>query len=311
MDRLLITGVDGVVGANLAAVLAERCQVLGICHRQNLSIENAQTVCAESHDHANLAQLVSEFGPQWMIHCGLFSAGSWDLPQTFDAAICQREARTVKRLAELSAAAGSHLTVISTDAIFAGPWMFHDEASATAISARAAQVKAVESALDGAEALLLRTHAYGWSPFKDQSQLAERLWRSISTGTELAADGRRYATPILATDLAELIERAYSVKLQGLYHITGAERTSAHRFALQMANAFGLPSPRIMPVSCLEPTTPDAHEETSLNSRRARRALEMSMPLLYEGLSRFAQQAENGWRDRWRAGSSTFQSQAA
>ena len=40
--------------------------------------------------------------------------------------------------------------------------------------------------------------------------------------------------------------------------------------------------------------------ETSLCSRRARRALELSLPLLREGLQRFSVQAENGWRDQLR-----------
>ncbi len=85
--------------------------------------------------------------------------------------------------------------------------------------------------------------------------------------------------------------------------MSGAERTSPYRFARELAVACGLEF-RVQPVECGDADSQcDGWEgETSMNSRRARRALETSMPLLREGLGRFAQQAEDGYRDRLGSG---------
>jgi hypothetical protein len=52
-------------------------------------------------------------------------------------------------------------------------------------------------------------------------------------------------------------------------------------------------------------------DETSLNTYRARRELESPLPLLREGLARFAEQAANGFRDRLAGQGVLVQSQAA
>src|SRR5262249_37063394 len=125
--------------------------------------------------------------------------------------------------------------------------------------------------------------------------------RGLSEAHPPAVDGVRYATPILATDLAELLEKAFELNLHGLYHITGAERTNAHRFVNELAAALGLDGMRLTTAPPGAQASADACE-TSLNTRQARRDLAHAMPLLREGLERFAAQAVNGYVDRLRAG---------
>jgi dTDP-4-dehydrorhamnose reductase len=195
----------------------------------------------------------------------------------------------------------ARLTVISSDVVFAGPRMFHEETSVPGnASARAAQVRAMEEALAPTRALVVRTHAYGWSPIEAHAGFAQRAFEALSASNPLTADGRRHATPILATDLADLLLRAYERRLHGLYHLAGAERASPFRFISELATAFGIRFPQNHAHAM--PATIDAwDDETSLTSRRARRALEMTTPMLRDGLSRFAEQHHNGWRDRCRA----------
>ena len=240
-----------------------------------------------------------EWQPQWIVHCGPLSCSSWD--STAVSLPAAQEPQVVAQWARLASDLAARLTVISSDVVFAGPRMFHEESSPpTSPSPRAAQVRGMERALESTGALVVRTHVYGWSPLEAHAGFSERACEALSSGISWPADGRRHATPILATDLAELLLRAYEIRLQGLYHLAGAERTSPTGFVSELAATLGLQSPLI------RGETPGAlstawHDETSLNSKRARRALEMSTPMLREGLDRFAEQAHNGWRDRCRA----------
>ena len=43
-------------------------------------------------------------------------------------------------------------------------------------------------------------------------------------------------------------------------------------------------------------------DETSLNTRAAREALGVALPMLREGMNRLAEQAENGYRERIQSG---------
>lgn len=306
MERILITGVDYALGANLALELADRAEVMGLYGRQAVVCPGIDTAAWDGNDLPAFASICGAWQPRWIVHCGPLSAASWDSADSAQGAT--REPQMAAELAEIAHESGARLTVISSDVVFSGPRMFHEETFAAHNSSpRAMLTKNMERALEGSGALVVRTHAFGWSPVAAHAGFAEQAAQSLVDGGAPVADGRQYATPILASDLADLLWRAYELRLSGLYHLAGAERTSSFRFVSELAAAFGIQRPAgSSRVSQLDNAW---HEETSLNSRRARRVLERATPLLGEGLRRFAEQAENGWRDRWRLGGSMVRRQ--
>ncbi len=298
MERLLVTGIDGLVGMNLALKLAEHYETLGLYTRHVVDSPHMQCAWWHADAPAALHVLARDWRPQWIIHCGPLSASNWDPPPCDPLAVA--EPHIVTELAALAARLTAQLTVISSDAVFTGPRMFHDETSpADDPTPRAAHVLAMERALADTQALVVRTHAYGWSPVETNAGFAQRAFEALGAGALAEADGLRHATPILATDLAELLARAYELRLHGLYHLAGAERASPFRFVSEMAGILGLHVP---PGRAPQfPSTGGRRDETSLNSKRARRLLELATPLVREGLARFAEQNVQGWRDRMRA----------
>ena len=301
MERLLITGVDRAPGCNLALALADRYEVLGLYEERAVSTVSLCTAACDWNQPAAIRQLVDEWRPRTIIHCGPLSAGSWDPPA--DARAADRDPCVVALLAQLASDAGARLTVLTSDVVFAGPRMFHEEDwPAAGAGPLAASVLQTERALERAGALVLRTHAYGWSPARRSTGFAERLFDDLAAGRTVALGGLRHATPILDTDLAELVARADERRLQGLYHAAGAERTSPWGFATALAAAMGLPRPSVSEDSRAAFDDNPCLDETSLNSRRLRRALAMPTPMLADGLERFVAQAQAGWRDRWQTG---------
>jgi dTDP-4-dehydrorhamnose reductase len=293
VERLLITGVDRPLGANLARVLADRCDVLGLYRDFAVECDGLQTAYWPGGDPLSLRNHWQQWQPHWMIHCGPLAESSWDRPLLGTA---HDESGLVAALVELTAGSATRLTVVSSDLVFTGPRLFHEEtASPTSITADALQARVVEQTLSRTSALVVRTHAYGWSPVPTYAGFAQRTHDALVSGHFPAADGLRHATPLFAGDLAELLWRAFELRLHGLYHLAGAERTSPYRFACELANLLGQPVPR-PECSARLSDAPEWHEETSLNSKRARRALEMSTPLLREGLQRFVESGLSDWR---------------
>jgi dTDP-4-dehydrorhamnose reductase len=181
--------------------------------------------------------------------------------------------------------------------------MFHDECEPAGDDVQAQQLRAVEQAAltldpDGRRVLVVRTNAIGWSASGES--LVERIWRSLVAREPLELEASSFATPIVASDLAELLLRCCRTRARGVFHIGGAERTSPFRFAQELARAAGfdhrLVRPGTQETSDGEPVHGSC--ETSLGSRLVRRELDVSLPLLRESISRLVDQATNGYRDR-------------
>jgi dTDP-4-dehydrorhamnose reductase len=200
---------------------------------------------------------------------------------------------------------GCDLTLISSDAVFTGPWMFHREGSQCNCESPAAKILQLieaEVAEGCPNALIVRTNAYGWSPLADEAGLVERVLQAAQEGEPLSLDCMRHATPILATDLADLLERAWFCRLEGLYHVAGGERVNPFRFACLLADQFHLPMSSFDAIeTSLERRREFGAGETSLQSRKVRKALDVALPLVRDGLSRLYEQYVSGYRDRFGA----------
>jgi dTDP-4-dehydrorhamnose reductase len=301
MSKLLLVGADSMLGANLALALEDRFDCTGLATKRPAVAGCRRTIVGDVLDTTLMESLVAEDRPDWVVFIGPTSHSSWD------TAADERPASTAhfaQRWAAITAECGAALTVVSSDAVFRGPRLFHEEsARATAETPFAREACAVEDALaESKHALIVRTHAYGWSANDQGGGFTEKLAEQLAARRPAIGDGVRYATPILATDLAELLAVAYEKQLRGLYHITGAERTNLARFVGELDGALDLHSSVATEsennASTISLNRPVA--ETSLNTRRARRDLEMPMPLLREGLERLAAQYENGFRARLR-----------
>jgi dTDP-4-dehydrorhamnose reductase len=296
MDKLLIVGVESLCGSNLALALEDRFSVCGVSREGSFRPDGLETVVLRRDDVPGLTHHVTDLAPRWIVYCPLTAVSSWDLDPAVPSIV--DESAAARALADWSAANDARLTLLSTDAVFAGPRMFHMEdspAAARGIWPDAA--RRMEQAVAGTGALVVRSHVFGWSPQEDS--FAEQVWSACTDRRAMAVDGRRHASPLLITDLADSLIKAYRAELQGLRHVAGSERLSPFRFACELAAALGLPGPQAAKPSPTETDSMD-RAETSLSSLRAQSELDLSLPLLREGMQRFAAQAENGWRDRLR-----------
>ncbi len=294
MDKLLIVGIESLAGSNLALVLEDRFAVTGIARDGSVRLEGIDTVVVRRDDRPGLERQVADANPRWIVHCPLTAVSCWDLDPAMTSMV--DESQAARWMAHWCADHDARFTVL--DAVFAGPRMFHmEDSAAEAAGVWADGARRIEAALKGTNALVVRSHVFGWSPQEDS--FAEQVWSACTDRRPMAVDGRRHATPLLITDLADVLVKAYHAELHGLLHVAGSERTSPFRFACELAAALGLPGPQTAVVAGCDTDALD-RAETSLSSLRAQYELDLTLPLLREGMQRFAGQAENGWRDRLR-----------
>ena len=287
MNTILVVGVDTTVGANCAARLADRQSVVGLTSRGDVTIDGCETHLFDFENATEAEAWLSDVRPERVLYCGPESRSCWDTDSA--AGLNAGSVAAAGRWAAAAQAAGTPFTFIASDAVFTGPWIFHDEDSlaicrspeATAIRDAEKQVREAS-----ADALIVRTNAFGWAPTSEGGWI-ERLLGSIEDRRMLDCDCIRHATPILATDLAEIIDRAWQEGLTGTYHIAGAERVSPMLFAPRLADQFDLPWLTLRREQTLvELPQGFGVGETSLQTKKIRKALCVAMPMLSEGLKR-------------------------
>lgn len=293
MEKLFVTRTDSLVGANAVAVLSDRLEV------------------AAADEGESVGDAVRRTRPQLVLHSGAAAWSSWDRAGVdgVRSAPDGDLASEMKSLGDLVVACGdvgARLVVVTSDAVFCGPRMFHEEDGPSRSSTPAARaLLKLETMMCAAGALVLRSHVFGWTPAGGATNYAERMLHALTAELPCRVDARRHATPILATDFVRIAYEAYRAGLTGVFHLAGAERTSPHRFAAELAATLGVPGCNVR----LEPSDERLRarrlDETSLNIGALRRRLDRPLPMLREGLGRFVDQAFNGYRDRLQPAATT------
>jgi dTDP-4-dehydrorhamnose reductase len=299
VERILVAGIDTVVGSNIAATLSQEYNVVGLSFSAPISIEGCETSVCARQDQESIRKWIGSVRPQVTVHCPISDCTGW---QKAKPSRPPNDVEPFFAWARAAQEVDSQFTLVSTDAVFSGPWMFHKEESRCHCeSGEARAIRAAESAAREAHprTLLVRTCAYGWRPESSGLGTIEDTVAKLEEHAAGPFDSQHYATPILASDLAEILHRAWEAQLAGVYHIGGAERVSPLRFAERLAERFGLPAPTpVRAVALVERPKGFAQGETSLHATKIRKALGVAVPMLDEGLARLYEQTGDGYCDR-------------
>lgn len=296
MDTVLIIGVEGAAGAGLASVLKRSHQVVGISNSETTSIDGCRVLHSTSHNSSTVNQQIKAERPDWIIFCGAAARSSWDSSASSRSAINDDAAITWSKACD---AAEIPFCMISSDAIFTGPWMSHAEDDEhhceTPQAERLRQIEAdvLES---NSEALIVRTNAFGWSSDSGSPGFAEEILSSLDGGLPVEIDFLRHSAPILTTELGHRLIMAYEEGLKGVLHIAGSERMNPFQFAERLAECAGLEPPQFPDHTTLEtPVTGFGKGETTLDCSLATELLGSRMPSIDDGIDLFVQQAEDGF----------------
>jgi len=297
VNKVLVAGIESVVGANLACCFARSQPLAGISLSESVDLSVCEVESLNGSGIDAIREVIQRVKPTRIVYCGAGSKTGWEENGQPGAADVRQATDWIQASKEFNA----HLTLISSSAVFSGPWMFHSESSQSFCpSSGAENLRAIESAAAETcpDSLIVRTHAFGWQPGA-KSGWVESLLTQLEQGSTKGVDCFRHSSPILATDLAEIVLKAWNAGLSGTYHIAGAERSNPVQFARRLAHHFQLPVPAGPAGEFLiDRPTGFGRGEASLQTRKIRRALHVSLPMLEEGVLRLFQQHVDGSRSR-------------
>jgi len=268
MKRLLIVGADTVAGRSLAERCSKTWEVVGLCTSSNSPAHSSFQASL------NLSVLQQQCKTaDVVVFCGDAARSSWN----DDFGTLTFERRWLQKCVDAVSTAKARLIYISSDVVFDGPWVFHDDNSRCLAKTPVARLLQgyEEIVATAPDALIVRTNIVAVTP---GSFLQEAL-DSFRDGRETSFDASTFATPIAASDFADGLLSCMEQGLRGVINIGGSERTTPFAFALSLG--------RSMSADCslIQPRPVEARGvERSLRCQRLRSELSMQTPLLKETL---------------------------
>ncbi|WP_296453224.1 sugar nucleotide-binding protein [Rubinisphaera sp.] len=238
MNTLIIFGVDTVAGSNLAQSFSSSHQVIGICERNAPEISNCEILSGGAVTK-QIGKLLDDLKPERFIDASSAGDSAWNPQATIGS---EEQCQTSAELANACAERKIPFTLISSDAVLTGPWMFHEETSeehsTSIIGQRLLKLEQLVQSVSS-ESLIVRTHLFGWNHSSESMGWIEEMLEGMLRGKVNAQWSQPgYATPIIVSEFATILSRAFEENLTGLYHIAGAERVNRIQFARRLAQQF-------------------------------------------------------------------------
>ncbi len=276
MDRILVVGVDSVAGQAIADRLKSQSKVCGLWNRTAVHSADLETT------RLNNASLLRQCeGADLVIFCGGASLSSWD--DNFGD--FEVEKSWLQKALTCAERASARFVFISSDVVFGGPWVFHDDDSRSFCNGRTAQtVRSFETDVERlTDSLIVRTNALGIG--QSNIGLTSRIAERLASGESEHVDASVYGTPIDSNEFAQALTECLVSGMSGCVNIGGAERTTAFRYATTLANSLGYDGEHLIPVHDNRRI-----QEKSLRCQRLRQELKIAGPLLKETVDRVTQQ---------------------
>ncbi len=267
--KILVIGASGQVGKNLMRRFGEQGhEVIGTKSKSN----NFGLLPLDITNNASVIELVEKINPE----CVVLSAAltNVDYCEEYKDEAERINVDGTRNVVEACRKAGAKLVLISTDYIFDGKNGPYDEnATPNPVSfygkTKLEGEKLVKTLPDY---IIVRTtwvFDYGF----DDRNFAARLISELRQGHQFKVPTDQIATPMLASNLAEVVAELVVKGKNGVYNVAGTTRLNKYEFALKIAEKLNLDKSLIIGV------------ETASLGQKAKRPLNA-------GLKTFKVQAE-------------------
>lgn len=301
--RILITGASGLLGVNLAIELARKHLVFGTVFQHDLDPTAVpfQVIQCDLLQPGEIERVLEISQPDWVIHCAALA--DVDACEIHPDRAAQLNTELPRQLASYVARGGARqqsiqLVHISTDAVFDGRRGNYSETdSPNPIGVYARTKLAGEQAVFDVNpaAIVARVNLFGWG-ITGRRSLAEFFFYNLQAGKSVMGFTDVFFCPLLANDMADILEKMLDRRLSGLFHLVGSECLSKYEFGVRVARQFGLEASLIQPVSVAQAGLRAARSPNlTLRNDKLAQALEETLPGVSQGLVRFYQLYQQGY----------------
>lgn len=299
MEKLIITGVNGLLGQKLLEQAHNKYTVLGIDLQdeplnKKIKFEYRQLDLTKRHE---VRDVLVEFAPQYVIN----TAAMTDV----DGCEAQKEqcwkinVEAVDNLIQAVRKTGAKIVQLSSDYVFDGkdgPYSETDIPKPLGYygkSKLASENLLIASGLDYAIVRTMVLYGYG---FETRPNFVTWLIEKLKKNEPVKIVTDQYGNPTLADDLARAILKIIERQKWDLYHISGSELIDRYSFALKVAEVFKLDKNLITPITTSELSQPAPRPlKSGFIIDKAKTDLGIEMSNIEEGLKAIKKHDKKFW----------------
>jgi len=300
--KILITGVSGLLGINLAQEVMSAHEVVGV-QRGRLVNAPYNLMKADLTDLAEVDFILKAAKPDWVINCAALA----DLEACEENPQLARVLNTdlPKQLAKSCKIREIPLIHISTDAVFDGTkdgdYAEDDPPSPMGIYAQTKFDGEQAVIAENNDTIVARVNFYGWS-LGGRRSLAEFFFNNLTNNKSMSGFTDILFCPMLVNDTARVLVKMLERGLSGLYHLVGPQAMSKYQFGVEIARKFSLRESEISPKSIMSSSlTARRSNNLWLSTNKLSTDLGQPMPEFSTGLAEFYTQFQQGYPQKIRS----------
>lgn len=239
MKRIYITGIAGMLGANMAYLLKDRYQIIGV---DKVPFQAEGVICEQFDllDYTMLRESILQSAPDYLIHTAALI--NVDLCEEEAGLAHQLNSELTAFLAKICDEISCQMVYISTDAVFDGEdcKLYAEQDITCPVNEYGKTKLSGEKEVLKRNHLVARTNIYGFN-VQSKNSFGEWIYKSLQKGETLNMFTDIDFSPILVNDLTEVIVRLLEKDLYGLYHVCASGSISKYDFGKYLQTVFSLP----------------------------------------------------------------------
>ncbi len=241
MASILITGVAGLLGSNLAYLLRHRHTICGV-DRNDVHIAGTHTVKDSVLNVALLSEMIDRYRVDTLIHCAaIVNVDACEIHPDYAEIV---NVIMTENIAWLCQEKHVKMIYISSDAVYSGEkegLNREDDIPAPISIYGKTKLAAEEMVLKHPGTLALRTNMYGFN-YREKLSFGEWLLKSLAEAAELNMFFDILFSPLLVNHLVDLIEKCIEKDLTGLYNAGCTGAISKYDLGVAFSKTFNLPN---------------------------------------------------------------------
>ncbi len=236
--KIFITGIAGMLGANIAYLLNEKYVISG-ADLIKVNMNNVKTYDFDMLDYENLKKILCTERPDIILHTA--AAVNVDKCETDIEYAENLNVILTKYLCEIASQIKAKIVYISTDAVYSGEdtKLYSENMQVNPINVYGRTKLCGEHlVLQDTDNLVLRTNIYGYN-LQNKYSFGEWIINALANGETLNMFTDIDFSPILVNDLTEIIDMSISKKLNGIYNVCATGCITKYEFGCYLQNVFG------------------------------------------------------------------------
>ncbi len=286
-NKMLITGVSGLLGSNLAYYFKDKYDILGLYNSHPVLLDGISTQKCDITESDNIKRTISEFYPNVIIHCAsLTNVDECEADKEYTKIV---NVSSTKNIVEAVSDKEIKLIYISTDSVYdgvKGTFSEDDEVNPQNYYGQTKYEGELE-VLKHSTSLILRTNLFGWN-IQDKHSLGEWILKELKANKIINGFTDAYFSTIYTMELARIIDIAIRKNLTGVFNCGSIDSCSKYEFAIKIANRFNLDKELINAISIDKFNFKAKRgKNLSLTVRKIEKTLNYKMPVIEESIDAF------------------------